>query len=55
MSTQTMKAVRLHEFGGPEVLRYEDAPRPQLASGEVLWCALRRPGSTRPIGIFATA
>ncbi len=36
MSAQTMKAVRLHEFGGPEVLRYEDAPRPQLASGEVL-------------------
>ncbi len=26
MSAQTMKAVRLHEFGGPEVLRYEDAP-----------------------------
>ncbi len=36
MSAQTMKAVRLHEFGGPEVLRYEDAPCPQLASGEVL-------------------
>ena len=36
MSAQTMKAVRLHEFGGPEVLRYEDAPRLQLASGEVL-------------------
>lgn len=32
----TMKAVRLHEFGGPEVLRYEDAPRPQLKPGEVL-------------------
>lgn len=36
MSAQTMKAVRLHEFGGPEVLCYEDAPCPQLASGEVL-------------------
>lgn len=36
MSAQTMKAIRLHEFGGPEVLRYEDALRPQLASGEVL-------------------
>lgn len=32
----TMKAVRLHAFGGPEVLRYEDAPRPALAAGEVL-------------------
>ena len=31
-----MKAVRLHEFGGPEVLHYEDAPRPEPRSGEVL-------------------
>ncbi len=36
MSTITMKAVRLHAFGGPEVLRYEDAPRPDLKAGEVL-------------------
>ena len=26
----------MHEFGGPEVLRYEDAPRPQVKPGEVL-------------------
>lgn len=32
----TMKAVRLHAFGGPDVLRYEDAPRPEIAAGEVL-------------------
>jgi NADPH:quinone reductase-like Zn-dependent oxidoreductase len=32
----TMKAVRIHEYGGPEVLRYEDAPRPEQATGEVL-------------------
>jgi len=32
----TMKAVRLHQYGGPEVLQYEDAPRPEPASGEVL-------------------
>ena len=31
-----MKAVRFHEHGGPEVLRYEDAPDPDLAPGEVL-------------------
>ena len=31
-----MKAVRLHEYGGPEVLRYEDAPLPTLQAGEVL-------------------
>jgi NADPH:quinone reductase-like Zn-dependent oxidoreductase len=35
-TTDTMKAVRLHEFGGPEVLRYEDAPKPKLQAGEVL-------------------
>jgi len=31
-----MKAVRVHEYGGPEVLRYEDAPRPAPGPGEVL-------------------
>jgi NADPH:quinone reductase-like Zn-dependent oxidoreductase len=32
----TMKAVRIHQYGGPEMLRYEDAPRPEPAAGEVL-------------------
>jgi len=36
MSTNTMKAIRVHTFGGPEVLRYEDAPMPELKPGEVL-------------------
>ena len=31
-----MKAVRIHEDGGPEVLRYEDAPDPDPKPGEVL-------------------
>ena len=31
-----MKAIRIHEDGGPEVLRYEDAPEPEPAAGEVL-------------------
>ena len=31
-----MKAVRFHEYGGPEVLRYEDVDRPRPASGQVL-------------------
>jgi len=31
-----MKAVRIHEFGGPEVLRYEDVPDPQLRKDQVL-------------------
>lgn len=36
MPTETMKAVRIHNFGGPEVLRYEDAPKPVAGPGEVL-------------------
>jgi NADPH:quinone reductase-like Zn-dependent oxidoreductase len=31
-----MKAVRVHRFGGPEVLTYEEVPRPTPAAGEVL-------------------
>src|SRR5215471_2339159 len=31
-----MKAVRVHTYGGPEVLRFEDAPRPTPGSGELL-------------------
>lgn len=31
-----MKAIRIHEDGGPEVLRYEDVPDPAPAPGEVL-------------------
>lgn len=32
----TMQAVRVHEFGGPEVLVYEEVPRPEPEPGEVL-------------------
>ncbi len=31
-----MKAVRIHEHGGPEVLRYEEAPEPKPRADEVL-------------------
>jgi NADPH:quinone reductase-like Zn-dependent oxidoreductase len=31
-----MKAVRFHEFGGPEVLKYEDVPDPQPRKDQVL-------------------
>lgn len=31
-----MKAVRIHEFGGPEVLRHEDVPGPQPRKDQVL-------------------
>src|SRR6478735_7783937 len=32
----SMKAVRAHKRGGPEVLRYEDAPVPAVGDSEVL-------------------
>ena len=31
-----MKAVRIHEHGGPEVLRHEDAPEPRVGPNDVL-------------------
>ena len=31
-----MKAIRIHEDGGPEVLRYEDVPDPKAGDGEAL-------------------
>jgi NADPH2:quinone reductase len=31
-----MKAIRVHEFGGPEVLKLEDAPEPRPEAGQVL-------------------
>ena len=34
--SEFMNAIRIHNYGGPEVLQFEDAPRPQLGKGEVL-------------------
>ncbi len=31
-----MKAIRVHEFGGPEVLKLEEVPDPQAAPGQVV-------------------
>lgn len=36
MAVSTMKAIRAHERGGPEVLQFEDAPIPAMRTGEVL-------------------
>jgi NADPH:quinone reductase-like Zn-dependent oxidoreductase len=33
---ESMKAVQVHNYGGPEVLRFEDAPRPTPGFGELL-------------------
>lgn len=35
-TTAMMDAVRIHGYGGPEVLRYEDTPRPEPGEGDVL-------------------
>src|ERR1700704_4378405 len=35
-TTSTMKAIVVHEYGGPEVLKYEDAPRPEPKENEAL-------------------
>ncbi len=56
-----MKAVRLHEFGGPEVLKYEDVPEPTVRQDQVLvrvkacamnhldlWCRKGLPGVKLP-------
>ena len=56
-----MRAVRIHEDGGPEVLRYEEAPDPAPAAGEVvvelraaavnhidLWIRSGRPSVPKP-------
>ena len=31
-----MKAIVVHEFGGPEVLKFEEIPIPKPAAGQVL-------------------
>ena len=56
-----VKAIRIHEDGGPEVLRYEDAPDPEPGSGDVLirlratslnhidlWVRSGRPSAPKP-------
>jgi NADPH:quinone reductase-like Zn-dependent oxidoreductase len=30
--SHAMKAIRIHKYGGPEVLQYEEAPRPKVAA-----------------------
>src|SRR2546430_16503181 len=32
----TMKAIVVHEYGGPEVLKYEDVPRPEPKDDQIL-------------------
>src|SRR5205807_9239620 len=36
LHSATMKAIVAHEYGGPEVLKYEDAPRPEPKEEQIL-------------------
>ena len=36
MSNKTMQAIRAHDYGGPDVLVLEQAPRPEPKADEVL-------------------
>jgi len=36
MASQTMKAARIHDYGGVDQLKLEEAPRPEPKAGEVL-------------------
>jgi NADPH:quinone reductase-like Zn-dependent oxidoreductase len=36
MSTQIMRAIQIHSYGGPEQLKLEETPRPAPEAGEVL-------------------
>src|SRR5262245_28068129 len=33
---ESMKAIRIHNYGGPEVLKYEDVPVPAAGKGEAV-------------------
>ena len=45
-----MKAIRVHEFGGPEVLRVEDVPDPKPGAGEVL--VRVRAAGVNPVDVY---
>lgn len=53
MSARTMRAIRLHEHGGPDVLRYEEVPIPEPGPGEVL-VRVHAAGVNPRIGTCAT-
>jgi hypothetical protein len=43
----TMMAWRVHEFGPPEVMKFERVPRPKPGPGEILAATIHG-GATRP-------
>lgn len=50
---QRMKAIVVHQFGGPEALKYEDAPRPQPKQGEIVVRVIA--AGVNPVDTYVTA
>lgn len=46
----SMKAIVVHSYGGPEVLKYEDAPRPQPKDDEILIRVMA--AAVNPVDVF---
>jgi NADPH:quinone reductase-like Zn-dependent oxidoreductase len=46
----SMKAIVIHSYGGPEVLKYEDAPQPQPKDDEVLIRVMA--AAVNPVDVF---
>src|SRR5260370_9074539 len=46
----SMKAIVIHSSGGPEVLKYEDVPRPQAKDDEVLIRVMA--AGVNPVDVF---
>jgi hypothetical protein len=47
-----MKAAVVQEYGGAEVFKYDDVPRPWQNPRTVWRCSLRQPGPLRPTEFF---
>src|SRR5579863_4495548 len=48
-----MKAIRVHEFGGPEVLKLEEVPDPKPAAGQVV--VRMRAAGVNPVDAYMRA
>ena len=55
--SQTMRAVEISEFGGPEVLKITERPMPQPGNGEVVikvaYAGVNRPDALQRAGAYA--
>ena len=51
-NTMSSKAIRIHAYGGPEVMQWEDVPTPSRGPAR-RWCITRRSASTTSTSISA--